>query len=266
MPSITVNEHIRDKAREFKKQLATKYGRRVYWDEVMQRLFEDHEKLDEIDGEINRLRAVIEDIAKRPLTVTAVGGGGGIPMMTPAPPPSFPPGTRPPGSPPPASAPVPGFKPPTAKPPDGFPAGDKLRSDLMSEMHKLFKDGPPKLKSAAEAMREEEENGIAEQLEKASKVAGELLNPETVMGIMKACGSGDDRLVMETKDLLSSIKRVMDNPESIVDGELFDHARDVAILREEMTERQQHDEWEAKINEARDVIKRIMQIKKGKEE
>lgn len=162
--SISVDARLFKELKAFKESIST--SRRVTWNEAIERLLHMVEDLEDVQAEFERLTKLIEQVAQRPITVTA-GNNSFSPGMTPppgVPPPAYPPPGPPSSRPPPSSGPplAPQSFGPRGSPPQGAPkppqGQEQVHEELIAELHQKFKTAKSGLKSAKDAIQRESED------------------------------------------------------------------------------------------------------------
>jgi len=175
----------------------------VYYSEVISHLLENMNKLDKLKIEVDRLRGVIEDIAKKPSFFGGIQQStvSHLPASSLSPPPQLPP--------PPSSARPVQYG---IKKGEGRTLGsENTRAQLMREMNELFSKGV-KLKPVNEAIAEDISEGI--------------ITIETVTRILSDPDKGIREIMVEyimlVRQALKS-KEVFENIDEIFNLEVLDN-------------------------------------------
>ncbi|MHA1732612.1 MAG: hypothetical protein ACTSU5_11765 [Promethearchaeota archaeon] len=220
--SISIDARLFEKLARFKGSISS--SRHVTWNEAIERLLEMVDDLAEIRGEFERLRGLIEEMARRPVFV-ANG-----PQAAPVPP--FPPTPRPPASILPSASSPPGVPPPSPPARAVHPAppkavspkpGDEVHEALIQELHQKFKTAKSGLKSAKDAVARESEERKRALRAKAEREVGALkgdiekvgLDYESVLQVVMAVKNIDsekektDKIIHQSVMSLEAIFRLL---------------------------------------------------------
>ena len=203
MVGINITDEQKQVLHAIRLKLKERFKRPVYYSEVISHLLENTNKLDKLKIEVDRLRGVIEDIAKKP----SFFGGIQQSSVSHLSPPSFSP---PPQLPPPKTFTKPvqfGVK----KGEERVLGSEDTRKMLMREMNEIFSKGV-KLKPVNEAIAEDISEGV--------------ITIETVTRILSDPDKGIREIMVEyimlVRQALKS-KEVLENIDEIFNLEVLDN-------------------------------------------